>query len=512
MNNESTVFRSLAIIEEKIHERLTVESLAESLHFSKYHYQRIFREAVGDSVMRYVAKRRIAHAAAELAQTDHTVLEIALRYGYDSHEGFTRGFRAYMGVTPTEYRKYHSYIGLPKTKTQKERCAVMYSKATDEIIRELNSLIVQAKETAEYIRANGESDSETPIPYSKLWDYIADKTDAMADKLTEAMERVTAIEQRPDEITAMLMIIKTVEYAVFQSDTVAFQAGLMMSRANPEERELFKPVSGKLKAMSHSARIKSSNISVFFNELAALIFEDIRADAQRKIQQAKEAGNAAYDLLKESSGLSCEYIKEGVSDITRELSFTPLENITAEWLEDYSSRLEIIGFSADLDAICTPDRKKLFDGLSAFKEQISGAAEFFGSLYDDVIQAFDEPKRLKTNSAKKYGARAFRENTLLFYLKGETEKLEPYLNEERKTAFNGVIDKLKTVIRLVNYSYMAHEETVSIIDKEIDKMMIEAYETVKLEAEELGEHGASLEYIAEELRLCGICRRVINGG
>ena len=111
MNNENTVFESLAMIEEKIHERLTVESLAESLHFSKYHYQRIFREAVGDSVMRYVTKRRIALAAEELAQTDNTVLEIALRYGYDSHEGFTRSFRSYMGITPTEYRKYHSFTG-----------------------------------------------------------------------------------------------------------------------------------------------------------------------------------------------------------------------------------------------------------------------------------------------------------------------------------------------------------------------------------------------------------------
>ena len=46
--------KSLAVIEEKIQEKLTVESLAGSLHFSRYHYQRLFREAVGESVMRYV--------------------------------------------------------------------------------------------------------------------------------------------------------------------------------------------------------------------------------------------------------------------------------------------------------------------------------------------------------------------------------------------------------------------------------------------------------------------------
>lgn len=39
MNHVNTVFRSLAVIEEKIHERLTVESLTKSLYFFKYHYR-----------------------------------------------------------------------------------------------------------------------------------------------------------------------------------------------------------------------------------------------------------------------------------------------------------------------------------------------------------------------------------------------------------------------------------------------------------------------------------------
>ena len=77
------------MIEERIREKLTVEALARGVHFSKYHYQRMFREAVGDSVMGYVTRRKLALAAGELADTDSTVLEIALRYGYDSHEGFT---------------------------------------------------------------------------------------------------------------------------------------------------------------------------------------------------------------------------------------------------------------------------------------------------------------------------------------------------------------------------------------------------------------------------------------
>ena len=88
MDKENTVFRSLAIIEEKIREKLTVEKLAQSVHFSKYHYQRLFKETVGHSVMRYVTRRRLALAAEELINTDNSILDIALKYGFDSHEGF----------------------------------------------------------------------------------------------------------------------------------------------------------------------------------------------------------------------------------------------------------------------------------------------------------------------------------------------------------------------------------------------------------------------------------------
>lgn len=180
MNNESPIFRSLAMIEERIQEKLTVESLADSVHFSKYHYQRMFREAVGDSVMRYVTRRKLCLAAEELARKDANVLEIALKYGYDSHEGFTRSFRAHTGVTPTEYRKYHQFIWIPSARPfgeqsiansnrkssscdrkemfrlslmrRKEGENMMYTQNTDEMIRELNSLIVQTKETAAYTR------------------------------------------------------------------------------------------------------------------------------------------------------------------------------------------------------------------------------------------------------------------------------------------------------------------------------------------------------------------------
>ena len=188
MCKETPIGRSLAMIEERIREKLTVEALADGIHFSKYHYQRMFREAVGESVMRYVTRRKLVLAAGELAGTRDTVLEIALRYGYDSHEGFTRSFAAYMGMTPTEYRKYHYAVA--SLRVGKEKREMMYSKATDEIIRELNGLIVEAKEQtgltmARALPEHREAFEQMTGKYRQLARYARMKTGKIADFLSE---------------------------------------------------------------------------------------------------------------------------------------------------------------------------------------------------------------------------------------------------------------------------------------------------------------------------------------
>ena len=105
IKDEHSVFRSLEIIESRITEKLTVESIAAGVFFSKYHYQRLFREIVGDSVMEYVTKRKLSLAGKALLETDADIIDIAMDYGYESRDVFSRSFKAYMGVSPSEYRK-----------------------------------------------------------------------------------------------------------------------------------------------------------------------------------------------------------------------------------------------------------------------------------------------------------------------------------------------------------------------------------------------------------------------
>lgn len=119
--------------------------------------------------------------------------------------------------------------------------------------------------------------------------------------------------------------------------------------------------------------------------------------------------------------------------------------------------------------------------------------------------------------SKKHGDLAFRENILLFYLKGEVQKLEPILNEEQKAAFYRIIEKMNTVIRLANYSDRISgvgytdlssdtQIITSLLQKEMAESMREIYSKLMSVREELGAYGSAVEFIAEELKHCSIYR------
>lgn len=267
MGDKNPILHSLEIIENQISEKLTVEHIANSIHFSKFHYQRLFREMVGDSVMEYVTKRKLTLAGKELLETDTAVVDIAIKFGFDSREGFARSFKAYMGVAPGEYRKYG--LAAIAKKTVKERGKMTYSKATDEIIRELNGFIVTAKETANMARKE-----ELPN-YTAFWGLIADRTDELANRVQDVLERITTIAERPDEITNRFSILHVITDTAFESNLLALNVGLTVSRAQPAHAAAQNPMCQKYLALANAAVLKASKITEFFNELSALIFDDV---------------------------------------------------------------------------------------------------------------------------------------------------------------------------------------------------------------------------------------------
>ncbi len=489
MDNSTPIFRSLEMIEERILEKLTAEKLAESVHFSKYHYQRLFRETVGESVMRYVTRRRLALAAAELAQTDASVLDIGLKYGYESHEGFSRSFKAFLGVTPMEYRKYHFAVSSPVT--QKERCVMMYSKTTDEIIRELNGLIVQTRETAEYTRREGAGGNVEF--YDSFWECIAARAESMAEELSQALERITAIVRQPDEITVRFEVIKAIEDAAFQANVAVLQINLTLSRAKPEHRRAYDSLFEKYNVLAQNAGMKAEKIAAFFNELAALIFQDMRKNAQQALEKTAEKGRTALGMLGKDFMLPYAYIADELAAITDELSNMALEEVTVSRLEDCLLRLDIVAFAADMDVLRAPSYEPLFQGIWDFKEQMVRAMALFQSLSWDASQAPAASEERTGPGSKKYRDLAFQEGILLFYLKGEIQKLGQRLSREQKADLEKVCSSLSKSIALAEHASGEEEagEVAGTVRHVCDQM--------KSLADDLGTYGAPLRFLAEEV-------------
>jgi len=91
-------------IEDNLMGNIKLEKAAKLALYSEYHFQRIFTLIANIPIMEYVRRRRMSLAAIDLQQNKTKVLDLALKYGYESHSAFTRAFNSIHGVSPMSAR------------------------------------------------------------------------------------------------------------------------------------------------------------------------------------------------------------------------------------------------------------------------------------------------------------------------------------------------------------------------------------------------------------------------
>ena len=95
---------ALAYMEDNLDGEISLEKAARLACCSQYHFQRMFSYVIGVPLSEYLRRRRLTKAALDL-QNGHKVIDVALRYGYDSPTAFNRAFQAMHGVSPSTAQK-----------------------------------------------------------------------------------------------------------------------------------------------------------------------------------------------------------------------------------------------------------------------------------------------------------------------------------------------------------------------------------------------------------------------
>lgn len=98
------ILRVLDAIHAGLDDDLAPADLAATAGLSLHHFHRVFRGMVGESVMQYVRRLRLERAAFRLRYAGGDITGTAFAHGYESHEAFTRAFRAHFGMPPSQYR------------------------------------------------------------------------------------------------------------------------------------------------------------------------------------------------------------------------------------------------------------------------------------------------------------------------------------------------------------------------------------------------------------------------
>lgn len=104
------ISEAINYIEENITEELTIENIARQVAISPFYFQKGFAILCGFTVGEYIRQRRLTLAGTELVSTEDKIIDIALKYGYDSPDSFTKAFTRFHGVTPTAVRKEGAII------------------------------------------------------------------------------------------------------------------------------------------------------------------------------------------------------------------------------------------------------------------------------------------------------------------------------------------------------------------------------------------------------------------
>lgn len=105
MNWSEAIRKAILYIENNLTHDITIEDVSNDVNISPFYFQKGFTILCGYSLSKYIRNRKLSVAGYELLNTNIKIIDLALKYGYDSPDSFTKAFTRFHGSTPSSVHK-----------------------------------------------------------------------------------------------------------------------------------------------------------------------------------------------------------------------------------------------------------------------------------------------------------------------------------------------------------------------------------------------------------------------
>lgn len=205
---------ALRYIEEHLDGEIDFGKVSAIAGVSEFHFRKMFSYLSGMGLSSYIRSRRLSQAAMDLQQEEGRVLDVAIKYGYDSADGFSRAFREWSGINPSEVKHSDHFKSFPRLTFQltiqggiemeyriakkeafklvgiKKRVPIVFEGQNEEIIKMVQSITADQREQLQQWR---NTDVDTVVNASFSFDDGRYEEEGQLDHLVGS---ITTLEER----------------------------------------------------------------------------------------------------------------------------------------------------------------------------------------------------------------------------------------------------------------------------------------------------------------------------
>lgn len=214
--------RAIDYIEEHLDGELIIDDISKEAGISRWHFQRVFKAVLGETIKDYTLSRRLSTALPKLLNSTLSILQISMECGFESHEVFTRAFKRTYSITPTEFRSNPGSI----VTSGKRKITVQYiqnlhrGEMMEAKLITLPEIITRGlSETINHVHSEGFPDNLQTIPkiWSKLRNEIGNSTYQKLSTIDESLNYFAGVIVKDEDDLSQLekKVLPGGEYAEF---------------------------------------------------------------------------------------------------------------------------------------------------------------------------------------------------------------------------------------------------------------------------------------------------------